>query len=76
MSGRSRFSCAPRRTEDEPTTAPSGNSSMVFATGLRNASRTSSRGRIAAMAISAGRIVSTSFSEWTAKSISPVSNQA
>ena len=45
MSGRMRFSMAPRRSEAVPTSAPCGSSRMLGATVEIHASRTSSRGR-------------------------------
>ncbi len=71
-SGRIRRNCATRRGELVPITAPRRSAAMLSAPISR--SRTSARGSIAAMAMSAGRIVSTSFIECTAQSISPDSN--
>src|SRR3954470_6180211 len=71
-SGRSRCSCAARRGDEVPTVAPSFSASIESAPTIR--SRTSPRGRTAAMWMSSGRMLSTSFIEWTQKSTSPSSS--
>src|SRR4029079_8405915 len=71
-SGRSRSSCAFRRGEEVPTVAPFFSASIESAPMIR--SRTSPRGRTAAMWMSFGRTLSTSFIEWTQKSTSSASS--
>ena len=73
-SGRSRFTCACRRSEAVPTTAPRGNSRSALARRLMNTSRTSSRGRKAASTRLSGRKVGTSLAECTARSMLPASS--
>ncbi len=68
-SGRRDSNCAERRGDEVPTRAPSGRESRLGAPTSR--SHTSARSSIAARASSGGRIVSTSFIEWTARSIRP-----
>ena len=68
-SGRRASNWAARLGEEVPTRAPSGSASRLGAPTSR--SHTSARSSIAAMASSGGRIVSTSFIEWTARSIRP-----
>src|SRR6476646_3212613 len=70
-SGRRRRSCAARRGDEVPTRAFCLSLSIDPAPMIR--SRTSPRGRTAAMWISSGRTLSTSFIEWTQKSTSPAS---
>ena len=73
------FNCASRRGLDVPTTAHTGKllietlSSSMSRLSTR-ASLGSSRSQIAAIVSSSGRIVGTSFSEWTAMSMRPSSS--
>ena len=73
-SARARITCACRRTELVPIRAPFGKSANDFALCERNASRGSSRGSNAAMPSPSGKIVGTSFIEWTARSMRPSSS--
>ena len=66
-----RFNNAWRRSDAEPTTAPSGRSMIVVAALPMKASRTSSRGRKAESFSPAGICVAMSFDECTAMSIRP-----
>ena len=68
-SGRRLKSCAARLGLAVPTRAPRGSASIDDAP--INRSRASARGRMAAISRSTGRMVSTSFIEWTAASIRP-----
>lgn len=66
-----RLTCAWRRNDDVPTTAPAGISAREEYFRLINASRTSSRSSTAPMAREPGNLVCMSFMEWTAKSMVP-----
>ncbi len=63
-----------RRSDDVPSTAPGFRSASFAATGDRNASRTSSRSRQAAMTRPSGSRVGMSLAEWTAISTAPESS--
>ena len=65
-----------RRTDDVPTRAPSLRSAMRRARVAISASRGSSRGSTAAMAMPGARCNSMSFMEWTARSMRPSSSAA
>ena len=73
QSGRAWSICAARRGALVPTRAPCGIAMMLAAP--TSTSRTSSRGRIAAMVSQSGRSVSTSFIECTDASIRPSRSQ-
>ncbi len=73
-SGRACRTCAWRRSDEVPTTAPAGSSAMRLALALMKASRTSSRGSRQRIARPAGSSVGMSFMECTAMSISPASS--
>ena len=68
-SGRRASNCAARRGDEVPTRAPSGKAARLSAPISR--SPVSARGSIAAMTSVSGRIVSTSFIEWTERSVRP-----
>ncbi len=70
-SGRSDKICIRRRSDDVPTTAPSGSASILGYFSLSSASRTSSRSVIAASFSPSGISVGTSLSECTASCASP-----
>src|SRR5439155_1392221 len=67
MSGRRASNCALRRGDEVPIRAPFGSAARLCAPTSR--SRGSARGSIAAIASCGGRIVSTSFIEWTDRSV-------
>src|SRR5208282_4736579 len=73
-SGRRRSNCAWRRSDAVPMLAPLGKPERLGAFAEINASRGSSRGNTQAISSPSGSQVSTSFSEWTARSIRPASN--
>ena len=70
-SGRRRLTCAARRKDDVPMTAPGGRSASDSALALMKASRTSARGSTAAMTRPWGSCVGRSFIECTARSTAP-----
>ena len=70
----SRFTCAWRRSDELPTTAPGGSAASDSPLALMKASRTSPRFSTAAMTMPGGRSVGKSFMEWTARSTAPLSS--